>query len=374
MEENKRPSDNIYNDNFLEGWLPNCEDMLKMTLTNRNVIYYPPSESAESYKVFDITSQRGLLDAEDDFVAIDQKVSTGVSAKQKAKTQVRKQNVPSGKKQLPGVKGMGGAHGQPKLKVTQTIQLQADWKVIADFNKQTLEKLRFEGEAEVEDKLFCGELHKISEDYERDMINPLNPVNMKRYDNFKFFGNISTLQDEKMKGGTEIANVFATDKILSVIMTSVSNSRPWHLKITKVGESIFIDKMDNSEIDLVTVNESSDVMPPDDDDKNIDSFKNLAIEATLINEFIKEQVLDEEIKFQEELEVPVEPHPFNEEGNADVERLTYRYRVWRIGDIEVLVRCQIHAFDENEKGDTVFVNVFALNEFDVRKFIIILIK
>jgi hypothetical protein len=122
--------------------------------------------------------------------------------------------------------------------------------------------------------------------------------------------------------------------------------------------------MQNSEIDLVTVNESSDVMPPDDDDKNIDSFKNLSIEATLINEFIKEQILDPETNYDEEIEVPVESHPFTEE-TQDVERLMYRYRIWRIGDIEVLVRCQVHAFDENEKGESIFVNIYALNEFDV---------
>ena len=361
-------SQSIYNDNFILNWLPNSEGMLEKTLNNKNFVYYPSSITEEAYKVFDVTSVRGILDTEDQFVAIDQKTASN-APKQKAKLQqqqqVRKAPI-VGKKGAPNIKGVGAPYQyQPKLKVPQTIQLQPDWKVIADFNKQSLEKLRFEGEVEVEDKLTCGELHKISDDFEKDNINPLNPVPLKRYDNFKFFGNISTLDDEKLKSGTGIANVFVTDKILSVIMTSISNSRPWHLKITKSGESIFIDKMHNSEIDLTTVNESSDHMPPDDDDKNIDSFKNLAIEATLINEFIKEQILDPEIKYEEESEVPVEANPFNEEGAADVESLVYKYRLWTIGDIEVLVRCQVHAFDENEKGESVFVNVYALNEFDV---------
>ena len=184
-------------------------------------------------------------------------------AKQKGKTQTRTQNV-AVKKHMPGSKA--GQNQQTKLKVTQTIAVKPDWKVLASFNKQSLEKLRIETEVEVEDKLFCGKLFKISDDYQRDTINPLNPVVLQRYDNFKFFGNISTLEDEKIKSATDIANVFVTDKILSVIMTCVFNSRPWHLKITKIGDSIFIDKMPNSEIDLVTVNESSDNMPPDDDD------------------------------------------------------------------------------------------------------------
>lgn len=353
-------------DDFIINWLPNCQDMLSKTLKNINLSYYPFSGSDNKYKVFDFAPQSRLGDADDEFIAIDQKASAA-SAKQKAKTQTRTQNV-SVKKHMPGSKS--AQNQQTKLKVTQTIVVKPDWKVLASFNKQSLEKLRNESEVEVEDKLFCGKLFKISDDYQRDTINPLNPVNMQRYDNSKFFGNISTLEDEKIKSATDIANVFVTDKILSVIMTCVFNSRPWHLKISKIGDSIFVDKMPNSEIDLVTVNESSDNMPPDDDDKNIDSFKNLAVEATLINEFIKEQVIDPEYPYDDEIEVNVEPHPFAEEGDVDVERLTYRYRLWKVGDIEVLVRCQIHSFDVNEKGDNNFVNVFALNEFDVFNYLI----
>jgi hypothetical protein len=363
-------NNNIFNDNFILNWLPNSEEMLEKTLNNKNFVYYPTSSLTQTYKVFDITSTKNNLDADDEFVSIDQKTAQNTS---KTKPKAPVQQAATRKNQVVGkkganIKGMGGSNTSniSKLKVPQTIQIQPDWKVLADFNKQSLEKIRLEGDLEVEDKLLCGHLYKISEDYEKDTINPLNPVPLKKFDNFKFFGNLSTLDDEKLKSGTSIANVFVTDKILSVIMTSISNSRPWHLKITKIGESIFIDKMQNSEIDLTTVNESSDQMPPDDDDKNIDSFKNLAIEATLINEFVKEQILDPEIKFDEELEIPVEPHPFNEEGNQDVENLAYKYRVWRMGDIEVLVRCQVHAFDENEKGESVFVNIYALNEFDVK--------
>jgi hypothetical protein len=356
--------ENIQNnyDDFIINWLPNCEDMLNKTLKNVNLAYYPFSASESKYKVFDFTPQRGIIDGDDEFIEIDQKASA-TSAKQKTKTQTRTQNVPTKK---PTQATKAAQSQQSKLKVTQTIAIKPDWKVIASFNKQSLEKLKIDTEVEVEDKLFCGKLLKISDDYQKDTINPLNPVSLQRYDNFKFFGNISTLEDEKIKSATEIANVFITDKILSVMMTCVFNSRPWHLKITKIGESIFIDKMPNSEIDLVTVNESSDNMPPDDDDKNIDSFKNLAIEATLINEFVKEQVIDPEYPYDEEIEVNVEPHPFAEEGDKDVERLTYRYRLWKMGDIDVLVRCQVHSFDVNEKGENIFVNVFALNEFDVR--------
>ena len=70
-------------------------------------------------------------------------------------------------------------------------------------------------------------------------------------------------------------------------MTCIYNSHPWHLRFRKMGDKIFIEKMANSEIDKVTVNESDNTSTIYDD-KNINSYKNLNIEATLINEFIKE--------------------------------------------------------------------------------------
>ena len=48
-------------------------------------------------------------------------------------------------------------------------------------------------------------------------------------------------------------------------MTCLYSSHPWHLKITKLGDNLYIDKMENSEIDLMRVNEI-DNTPIDEDD------------------------------------------------------------------------------------------------------------
>lgn len=315
---------NIQNDNLLFNWLPNCEEMLKMTLNNPNIVYYPStSNDILNYKVFDFTSQRAM-DTEEDFVAVDQKQVIAGGAKQKAKPQAKKttQGANANKKNMNSKQ----PQVQTGKRTLQTIQIQPDWKSLTDFGKQSLEKLRIDIEPEVEDLLLCGNLYKISEDFEKDRVNSLNPIPLNRFENFKFFGNLSTLQDEKMKSGTQVANVFITDKLLSVIMTMVFNSRPWHLKITKVGDSIFFDKMPNSEVDFITVNESAENIPSEEDDKNIDSFHKLAVEATLINEFIKEQIIDTTTKFED----VNEPHPFTDEKEENVERLAYRYRVWRL--------------------------------------------
>ncbi len=91
-------------------------------------------------------------------------------------------------------------------------------------------------------------------------------------------------------------------------MTCLNSSNLWHLKITKLGDNLYIDKMENSEMGLMRVNES-DNTPIDEDDRNINIYKSLAIEVTLINEFLKEQMLDfNSEKFESE-----GPNPFIDE-------------------------------------------------------------
>lgn len=50
-----------------------------------------------------------------------------------------------------------------------------------------------------------------------------------------------------------------------------------------------MDKRDNTEFDLLTVNETS-VEPPNDDGTSLNSPRNLAIEATFINHNFSQQV------------------------------------------------------------------------------------
>lgn len=55
------------------------------------------------------------------------------------------------------------------------------------------------------------------------------------------------------------------------------------------GDKLFFDKRDNTEFDLLTVNETS-VEPPTDDGNSINSPRNLALEATFINHNFSQQV------------------------------------------------------------------------------------
>jgi translation initiation factor 3 subunit D len=209
-------------------------------------------------------------------------------------------------------------------------------------------------------------LYHISPDYEKDKVSAYDPKPLNRYDTeeqtVKFFGNSSTCEDPKIREEfRDKADVFITDKLLSVMMTMIFTSRPWHLKITKIGNKIFFDKMYNSQLDLTTVNESADVPPPDVQDENINNFYNLSCEATLINEFLKEQVVSSD----EPNENVTEPNPFATDDNQDdFEKVAYTYRLWNIGDIAVLVRCQIHSYFVDESEAEQYVNIYALNEYN----------
>ena len=164
-----------------------------------------------------------------------------------------------------------------------------------------------------------------------------------------------------------------------------------------MGDKIFIEKMPNSELDKVTVNESDNTSTIYDD-KNINSYNNLNIEATLINEFIKEQIIDKE---NGELYPTENPNPLNdeEEDEDNVEHLGYVYRLWNLEGTRILVRSQVHAYEtvleeekseeENEEKEEEeeseekneseeekqkklkyqFINVFALNEFDKNNYL-----
>ena len=181
-------------------------------------------------------------------------------------------------------------------------------------------------------RLTCGKLFQISGDYEKDKVSAYDPKPLSRYDTeeqtVKFFGNSSTCEDPKIREDfKDKADVFITDKLLSVIMTMIFHSRPWHLKITKIGDKIFFDKMYNSNLDLITVNESADVPPPETQDEGINNFYNLSCEATLINEFLKEQVVDSDYPKDENLP----PNPFSNDGDQeDFEKVAYVYRLWNI--------------------------------------------
>lgn len=89
-----------------------------------------------------------------------------------------------------------------------------------------------------------------------------------------------------------------------------------------------MDKRDNTEFDLLTVNETS-IEPPTEDGNSLNSPRNLAIEATFINHNFSQQVLKiggEKYSFDE-------PNPFvGEDEEGEVASVAYRYRKWDLSN------------------------------------------
>ena len=136
----------------------------------------------------------------------------------------------------------------------------------------------------------CGKIFPFREEFQ-ESVSAFNPEKLEKYENMKFYGNSATLDDPILREASDAddeSNIFITDKLLAVVMTSVYFSHPWHIKISKVGDKIFFDKMEKSFVDFTSVNESDSNPVNEDDDRDVNNYNNLCIEASFINEYIKE--------------------------------------------------------------------------------------
>ena len=124
------------NIDLLNNWFQNSEEMLSKTMQDLNLNFYP--SNSENLRVFDFYNQKISMDKDDDFYSVDQKIATNQKGK---KNNQKKLNATDAKKQY-------GKNKLPvqqsKFRILQTIQIKQDWKLIADYNKQSLDKLRLE--------------------------------------------------------------------------------------------------------------------------------------------------------------------------------------------------------------------------------------
>ena len=61
-------------EDIILSWLPNCKELLAKTLNNSNFIFYPYGNNSDNtFKAFDFTVNKNILENDEDFHAIDQK-------------------------------------------------------------------------------------------------------------------------------------------------------------------------------------------------------------------------------------------------------------------------------------------------------------
>lgn len=253
-----------------------------------------------------------------------------------------------------------GMRGPPPKIRDASVAVRPDWSTIEEMDFPRLAKLSLPNVKEPEDITCCGALEFYDKVYDR--VNVKNEKPLKGVD--RIFHTVTTTDDPIIrKLSKTVGNVYATDAILATIMCCTRSNYSWDIVIEKIGDKLFMDKRDNTEFDLLTVNETSQE-PPADDANSLNSPRNLAIEATFINHNFSQQVLKSgptETKYKFD-----NANPFvTEDEEGEVASVAYRYRKWDLGSGIVLVaRSEHDAVMQSPTGDTQFITIKALNEWD----------
>jgi translation initiation factor 3 subunit D len=253
-----------------------------------------------------------------------------------------------------------GMRGQHQKIRDASVTVRPDWVAIEDMDFPRLQKLSLPNIKDGEDITCYGTLEYYDKTYDR--VNIKNERPLQRVDRISH--KVTTTDDPIIRKLSKTrGNVFATDSILATFMCCTRSNYSWDIVIEKVGSKLFMDKRDNTEFDLLTVNETA-VEPPQDDAVSLNSPRNLAIEATFINHNFSQQVLkngtnEQKFKFENE-------NPFlSEEEEGEVASVGYRYRSWILnGGVELVARCEHDAVMIAPTGDTQFITIKALNEWD----------
>ncbi|KAF2442104.1 eukaryotic translation initiation factor 3 subunit D [Karstenula rhodostoma CBS 690.94] len=276
--------------------------------------------------------------------------------------------------------GRGGRGGRrfgrwddkPQRNRDASVQVKPDWQVLEEMDFARLGKLNL-ATGDGEDIDSYGFLYYYDRSYDKQpgavtSQRKLNVLERAAY-------NVTTSSDPILQELAEKdeATIFATDSILSVLMCATKSVYSWDLVITKKGSKLFIDKRDNSNLDMVTVNENATDAPLETSEGNKDTMNSpsaLMLEATHINNVFPLQVVNE--SQTNKVEMPHE-HPFyNEEVESDPPASkAYKYRRFDLSldqdedPLHLIVRTEFDAVVKNNiNGEDQYLIIKALNEFD----------
>lgn len=261
-------------------------------------------------------------------------------------------------------RGTGRQRYDPKNQAKKrdaSVNIRPEWKILEEMDFPRLGKLSLPGIGEGKDIYTCGTLEYYDKTYDR--VNCKNEKRLQRIN--RIHHRVTTTDDPIIRKLSKTdGNVYATDAIIASLMCATRSVSSWDVVVQRVGNKLFFDKRDDSEFDLLTVNETAAEPPFNDDSNSINNPRNLALEATYINHNFSQQVLKQtEGKFS----FP-NPNPFAaEDDDTEVASVAYRYRKWDLGDgVELVVRCEHDAATIGSNGETQFMNIKALNEWDSR--------
>ncbi|KAK8805652.1 hypothetical protein WA158_002308 [Blastocystis sp. Blastoise] len=240
-----------------------------------------------------------------------------------------------------------------------SVEIKPTWKPVSQFIFSELNKKIQKEIPQGKDIVQLGILKQYKDSMSK--VTPKAPIVLKHDNNAVFFSNITTTDDSVFEtlAPTGIANVYATDQIISHLMIAAKTSTPWDIIVRKVNGVIFLDHRDGV-YDLLTVDETASDAITDVDKENA-----LKVEATVINQSFNEFVVDKVVEDKD-----IKPNPFfdeEEHPNGHPSSTVYKYRKFQLTeDLSLLVRTEVHGIEikgEQKK----YINSYALNEWDVTK-------
>ncbi|KAH7064558.1 eukaryotic translation initiation factor 3 subunit D [Macrophomina phaseolina] len=269
-----------------------------------------------------------------------------------------------------GGRRFGWRDDKPQRNRDASVQVKPDWAVLEEIDFSRLAKLNLET-PDGEDLDSYGFLYYYDRSYDKAPGAKTSERKLQVLDRAAY--NVTTSSDPIIQELAERdeATIFATDSILSMLMCAPKSVYPWDLVITRRRNQVFIDKRDNSTIDMVTVNENAMDAPLETSEGNKDTINNpsaLMMEATHINNVFPLQVVQEGQKKD-----MAHAHPFynEEEETAPPASKAYRYRKFDLSlnddeePLHLVVRTELDAAVKNNiNGEDQFLTIKALNEFD----------
>ncbi|TEB37080.1 eukaryotic translation initiation factor 3 subunit 7 [Coprinellus micaceus] len=266
-----------------------------------------------------------------------------------------------------------------------SVVISPSWQVLEEIEFHRLSKLRLEVD-EPEELETYGRIFAYDKTYDRVTTKSEKPLQV--VDRIKY--NPTTSEDPVIQqlAGKNVARVYTTDNILSVLMCAPRSVYPWDIVIVREGNNLFLDKRDGGPFDTVTVNENAadppqDPVPPNPNNPAekttvpetapINTATSLSLEATYINQNFCFQTVTENSP-----PAPVDfsrPNPFYAPDETEpLASCGYRYRLFDLGitedeDLKLCVRTEVDAFVPgagNPREGQGLVTIRALNEFDPR--------
>lgn len=310
-----------------------------------------------------------------------------LSRSQKQQVRARQQQMRKWQKQF-GRQHNDYNRGRPsRTNRESSVAVSEQWAVVEEMDFLRLNKLAVPRVEPPTDLYVCGEMEYYDKSYDR--VTTRNERRLQRIN--RVIHTVTTTQDPIIRklAKDSVGNVYATDAILATLMCCTRSNYSWDIVVQRVGDKLFLDKRDDSDFDLLTVYETA-VEQPSEDPTNMNSAKNLALEATFINHNFSQQVLrKEEAKFSfEDNANPFAPDEDDDEEELELASVGYRYRKWTLGEgIELVVRCEHDAVTSGGGGsgtssaaagagsaaaaaggadEKQFMSIKALNEWDPR--------